>query len=74
MSFTTLTFKLLLSKNLTFNYFSGYYIRGYFYSTLRKFNSELAEKIHDSRTLAPFSSRTLTLEQQSYKHIVFNYI
>jgi len=74
MSFTNLTFKLLLSKKLTFNYFSGYYIRGFFYSTLRKFNSDLAEKIHDSKTLAPFSSRALTLEQPNYRHIVFNYI
>jgi CRISPR/Cas system endoribonuclease Cas6 (RAMP superfamily) len=74
MSFTTLTFRLLLSKNLSFNYFSGYYIRGYFYSTLRKFNSELAENIHNSRTLAPFSSKTLTLEQQNYRHVVFNYV
>ena len=74
MSFTTLTFKLLLNKDLTFNYFSGYYVRGYFYSTLKKFNSELAEKIHNSRTLAPFSSKTLTLEQQNYKYVVFKYI
>jgi len=74
MSFTTLTFKLLLSKNPSFNYFSGYYIRGYFYSTLRKLNSELAKKIHNLRTPAPFSSKALTLEQQNYRHVVFNYV
>jgi CRISPR-associated endoribonuclease Cas6 len=74
MSFISLTLRFTFNKNLTFNYFPGYYVRGFFYSTLRKFKPELAEEIHNSKTLAPFSSRTIVLEQQNYRRIVFNYV
>jgi len=74
MSFVTLTFRFLLNKVMAFNYFSGYYVRGFFYSTLREINQDLAEKIHNSKLLAPFSSRALTLEEGNYRHIVMKYV
>jgi CRISPR-associated endoribonuclease Cas6 len=72
MNLITLTLKFFFYKGFTFNYFSGYYVRGFFYSALRKSNPELAEKIHNSKVLAPFSSRTIFLEQPNGRQIVFN--
>lgn len=74
MSFTTLTLRFFANDNLFFKYFSGYYVRGFFYSTLKKIDSNLAEKIHNSKTLSPFSSKALTVEQKNYKHVILRRI
>lgn len=70
--FTTLDFRFTVNKNLIFNYFSGYYARGIFYSTLRKVDPALAEQIHNSRSLSPFSSTALMIEHENHRFIVFN--
>lgn len=70
MGLGALTFRFLIDKNLLFNYFSGYYVRSFFYATLKKADPVLAEKIHNSKSLSPFSSKALTVEHGGYRHIV----
>ena len=74
MSFTTISFRLMIDKSLNFNYFSGYYIRGLFYSTLKGADPILAEKLHNSKSLSLFSSKALTIQEGNYRHVVLRQI
>ena len=55
LSFTNIVLELYTPEDITFQSFSGYAVRGMFYSIIRRVNESYAFELHNSKMLAPFS-------------------
>ncbi|MEM2211362.1 MAG: CRISPR system precrRNA processing endoribonuclease RAMP protein Cas6 [Nitrososphaerales archaeon] len=64
---------LLIDKPIKFQQYSGFAIRGLFYNILTKSNKELADELHASKKIAPFSSTPL-LKVNNKFHVIYSTI
>lgn len=60
-----------LSEPVRFQSFSGFAVRGFFFSILKKVKPELATQLHKQRTLAPYSTGPLEVRDRSRRIIVY---
>jgi len=61
-SITTFTLRLFVERPVTFQSFSGFAACGVFYSLVKSVDEPLAERLHSSKKLAPWSATPLFVE------------
>jgi len=65
-----LEYTIVPHEIVKFKIFPGFYLRGFFFRTLKSVNEELARMIHESKKFAPYSIRTF----ENSSGIVFKYL
>lgn len=61
--------KFFIDKKISFQSFSGFSIRGFFYNILKKYDESIALKIHKNKSLAPFSTTPIFIYNKNLKAV-----
>ncbi|MFH7835197.1 MAG: CRISPR system precrRNA processing endoribonuclease RAMP protein Cas6 [Candidatus Aenigmatarchaeota archaeon] len=71
-SFVRITLCFCLNEPIKFQSFSGYSVRGLFYNIIKNIDEEYAINLHNSKTLAPFSTSPILIEKNNEVYPCFN--
>jgi hypothetical protein len=70
-SISSFTIKLLVNESVVFQSFSGFAACGIFYNLIKYVNEGLAEELHSSKKLAPWSATPFFMEFPQFNRVIY---